>query len=217
MLGQLIRKVLMDLIADFEELGAHGEFIFQLRADVDQASDDGLLDHLRSPEFAKNHFLFGKLPLVFLIEADKGTEYVDALSIAEPALKEWFTNRITLQKPSSLEQQQQAAAASNLSSIDDVFSAIDPAFEHGGIVELTKEIAKDMFKTSGPEKQAPVSFPRMMKAIESKLKAKVEAGEVDVAQLETQSKHLLKKMEDNPTMSALISMLPAGFTPTPVD
>jgi hypothetical protein len=202
-LGKLLRKTLIELVDDFHNLGGEDKFCESLREAIRIKGPLEILKHLRSSEFSKNHFLLGKLPLSFLIECDKGEDYIKILNLAntdDPTLEKWFYSLrpYVSTKPSGPVEN---------TGIESMLNMIDPSLnlgENSPLIALTKDLTKE-FLNEMPGSGPNMNLNQMMKKIQTKLESKLSSGQLDVNELQSQAEQVMSKLNQNHELSGLLS------------
>lgn len=209
-LGKLLRKTLIELVDDFHNLGGEDKFCESLRETIRIKGPLEILKHLRSPEFSKNHFLLGKLPLSFLVECDKGDEYIKILDLAmttegAKSLETWFyslrpdvrvMNNVT--KPTE---------SGENAGIESVLNMIDPSLnlnESSPLISLTKDLTKE-FLNEMPGSGPNMNLNQMMKKIQTKLESRLSSGQLDVNELQSQAEQVMSKLNQNQELAGILS------------
>ena len=200
-LGKLIRKTLVELISDFQGLGGDIVFCETIKDEIRAMSANDVLDHLNSKQFNTNHFIIGKIPLIFLIESDAGSKYIQILALANENIETWF-NRV-----SQPESHQNTSTENPTIGIESMLSMIDPTLdlgENSPLIALTKDLTKEFISDNNGS--APnFDFAQMMKKIQGKLESKIQSGEFDIQQLRSQADQVMGKMNSNPDFAGILN------------
>lgn len=198
-LGKMIRKTLVELVDDFCLLGGNKQFCDDFKEEIRACNASSVVDHLNSEEFEKNHFLFGKLPLIFLIESQAGPNYIRILTLANPQIQTWFESLLSKPVPTPI-----SGDAANV-GVESMLNMIDPSINLGAnspLVALTNDLTKELL--SEGQNAGSLNFSQMMRKIQGKIENKLQTGELDVNQLQSQAEQVMEKMNNNPQLSQLI-------------
>jgi hypothetical protein len=198
-LGKMIKKTLIEMMDDFERMGGSPEFVEAIQDEIRNSTSNDLLDHLSSEEFEKGHFLFGKIALTFLLESEQGYKYIDILALANGNMKTWFSSVRGVPRVDT-------SGSSNL-GIESMLNMIDPSMDlsqNSALVNLTKELTKELLQDMPKGGSPNLNFGNLMQKIQGRVEDKIQNGEFDVTELQSQAEKVMDKMSENNEFAGLL-------------